>query len=319
MPRWALPDYIEDLLPAEAMRVERVRRILVDMCVAHGFSLVQPPLIEYVDALTAGTDELDDHLFKVVDQLSGRLLGVRADMTPQAARIDAHLFAGKAENRLCYVGSVLHTRPTALNPTREVVQGGAEVYGVAGIAADIDVAKLLLAICNAIDLRQLHFDVGHSQLFPALAAAAGLAPPAHGGVRESLHRKYNGGLRAHTTDSKINALLGLYGQANETLARARKLLGESGEVSHALTELETLTDALNHDGLTVTVDLADVPNYGYHTGAVYSLYAAGEPLAVARGGRYDNIGAAYGAQAPRAATGFSLDLRLAAAWCHGLN
>jgi ATP phosphoribosyltransferase regulatory subunit len=313
MPRWALPDYIEDLLPDEAMRVERVRRALIDTCTARKFALVQPPLIEYVDSLKADSADLDDHMFRVVDQLSGRLLGVRADMTPQAARIDAHLFADRAENRLCYAGSVLHTQPTALNPTREVVQGGAELYGVSALNGDVETLSLLIEIAQRIGLTDLHIDLGHSRIFPALTVALGLNSAALGQARHALQRKDRGALHAITPDASLAALLSLYGDAGSTLADARRVLGHNTEVAQALDDLEAITRALAKLSGKVTVDLADVPNYGYHTGVVYAMYVPGEFNAIARGGRYDNIGLAYGAPAPRAATGFSMDLRLAAA------
>jgi ATP phosphoribosyltransferase regulatory subunit len=313
MPRWALPDYIEDLLPDEAMRVERVRRTLIDTCVDAGYALVQPPLIEYVDALKADTADLDDHMFKVVDQLSGRLLGVRADMTPQAARIDAHLFADRKENRLCYAGSVLHTKPTALNPTREVVQGGAELYGVAALSGDLEILLLLLKIGRHIGLTDVHIDLGHSTIFPALAAPLGLSSLALSTARDALQRKDRGALQSVTSDTSLSTLLALYGEAQPTLSAAITAFADRADVRVALEDLQSLATALQQAGARVTIDLADVPSYGYHTGAVYAMYVPSEFNAIARGGRYNNIGIAYGAPAPRAATGFSIDLRLAAA------
>ncbi len=312
MPRWALPDYVEDILPPEGARLERVRRALIDLCFAAGYGLVQPPLIEFADTLTAGTNELDDHLFKVVDQLSGRLLGVRADMTPQAARIDAHLYGHVAENRLCYAGSVLHTRPSALNATREVVQGGAELYGLPGRAGDEEVLRLLLRICATLGIGGLHVDIGHAAVFNALSDSAALSPIARERAREALQRKDAGALQIVTTDPAITALLLLYGDAPTTLAQARKTLPGTA-IANALDDLADLASIADTCGANVTIDLADVPSYAYHTGVVYSVFAAGESTALARGGRYDNIGSVYGAPAPRPATGFSLDLRLAAA------
>jgi ATP phosphoribosyltransferase regulatory subunit len=313
MPRWALPDFVEDILPPEGLRVEHARRVLIDTCVARSYGLVQPPLVEYVEALTAGTDELDDHIFKVVDQLSGRLLGVRADMTPQAARIDAHLFATHPVNRLCYAGSVLHTHPTALNATREVVQGGAELYGVPGRAGDEEVLKLLLSICDALKLKNLYVDLGHAAIFHALAAEAKLDAPQRAAAREALQKKDGGALRAITTHAGLNLLPKLYGASAEVIAAALCELPAAMQVRAALVDLEHIAALVESCGAKVTLDLADVPNYDYHNGLVFSLYVAGERVALARGGRYDNIGSSYGAPEPRAATGFSMDLRLAAA------
>ncbi len=313
MPRWALPDFVEDILPPEGLRVEHARRVLIDTCVEREYGFVQPPLVEYADALTAGTDELDDHMFKVVDQLSGRLLGVRADMTPQAARIDAHLFAAQPVNRLCYAGSVLHTHPTALNATREVVQGGAELYGVPGREGDEEVLRLLLAICDALKLKNLYVDCGHAAVFNALAAEAQLTPTQRASVREALRKKDVGAVKAITAHNGLNFLPQLYGSAADVLARATIVLSATPAVTKALEDLAHVAALVGACGAQVTLDLADVPNYDYHNGLVFSLYVAGERVALARGGRYDNIGAAYGAPQPRAATGFSMDLRLAAA------
>jgi ATP phosphoribosyltransferase regulatory subunit len=318
MPRWALPDYVEDILPPEAMRVEFARRLLIDTCSARGYALVQPPLIEYTDSLTAGAGELDDHIFKVVDQLSGRLLGVRADMTPQAARIDAHLFADHPVNRLCYAGSVLHTQPTALNATREVVQGGAELYGLAGGEADREILSLMLDVLNGLKVPSLHLDLGHAQIFPALADAAGLDTPARKLALAALQRKEAVALRAVTTDAGLHALLKLYGDTEDVLARARASLPATPVIGNALTQLADLSAHVAQGGGKVTIDLADVPNYNYHSGPVFAVFAPGEPVAIARGGRYDNVGRAFGAPKPRPATGFSIDLRLAAAYATSL-
>jgi ATP phosphoribosyltransferase regulatory subunit len=317
MPRWALPDFVEDILPPEGLRVEHARRTLIDTSVARGYGFVQPPLVEYVDALSAGTDELDDHMFKVVDQLSGRLLGVRADMTPQAARIDAHLFADRPINRLCYAGSVLHTHPTALNATREVIQGGAELYGVAGREGDEEVLTLLLAICEALQLNDLYVDLGHAAVFRALCDAAQLTPIQRAGAREALQKKDVGAVKAITGHAGLALLPTLYGESAEVIANAKKILQTAPQVLGVLgvlNDLEHIAAMVKGRGARVTLDLADVPNYDYHNGLVFSVYVAGERIALARGGRYDNIGVAYGAALPRAATGFSMDLRLAAAY-----
>jgi ATP phosphoribosyltransferase regulatory subunit len=314
MPRWALPDFVEDILPPEGLRVEHARRTVIDTCVARGYGFVQPPLVEYVDALTAGTDELDDHMFKVVDQLSGRLLGVRADMTPQAARIDAHLFADRPINRLCYAGSVLHTHPTALNATREVIQGGAELYGVAGREGDEEVLTLLLAICDGLQLKDLYVDLGHAAVFRALCDEAKLTPGQRASVREALQKKDVGTVKAITTHAGLALLPQLYGESADVVTNAMKSLNTAPQVLAVLQDLEHIAAMVKACGAKVTLDLADVPNYDYHNGLVFSVYVAGERIALARGGRYDNIGVAYGAALPRAATGFSMDLRLAAAY-----
>src|SRR5688500_6073800 len=169
MRAWLLPEYIEDILPAEASRIERLRRELLDLFELHGYELVMPPLLEYLESLLTGTGhDLDLHTFKLVDQLSGRTLGVRADITPQVARIDAHLLNRSGVTRLCYAGSVLHTLPNGMNRTREPIQIGAEIYGHAGIESDVEIQQLMLRSLAAVGIEEVHLDIGHVGIFRAL-------------------------------------------------------------------------------------------------------------------------------------------------------
>lgn len=310
-PRWLLPEAIEDLLPDEAAHVERLRRRLLDEFSRHGYELVAPPLLEYVESLLTGSGrDMDMRTVKLVDQLSGRTVGVRADITPQVARIDAHLLNRQGVARLCYCGSVLHAVPAGLLASREPLQLGAELYGHAGLEADIEVIRLLaraLALC-AIPATRL--DLGHVAIFRALCADAGFATDREQQIFSALQAKdlpaltdllagASGPVRAG-----LLALPMLYG-GREVLERAVSSLPTLPAISQALAELARLADALA--GLPLSFDLADLRGYHYHGGVVFAAYASGSAGAVALGGRYDNMGEAFGRGRP--ATGFSLDLR----------
>ncbi|WP_332673740.1 ATP phosphoribosyltransferase regulatory subunit [Aromatoleum sp.] len=313
--RWVLPDHIQDALPGEADKIERLRRRLLDAFRAHGYQLVVPPLLEYLDSLTTGAgQDLKLRTFKLVDQLSGRTMGVRADMTPQVARIDAHLLNRRGVSRLCYCGSVLHTLPSTLTATREPLQLGAELYGHAGLDADIEVVRLLAEVMRLAEVPASRIDLGHVGLFRVLAARAGLVPEREENLFDLLQAKDLPGLRELVADvaepvrSALLALPGLYGGV-DVLDEARARLPDDGEIRAALDDLTRLAHALGD--LPISFDLADLRGYHYHTGVVFAAYGGSSPAALALGGRYDRIGDAFGRGRP--ATGFSLDLRELAA------
>lgn len=308
---WLLPEYIEDILPPYAQQVETLRRRLLDLFASWGYELVCPPLIEYLDSLLTGkAQDLDLKTFKVVDPLSGRLLGLRADITPQVARIDAHLLNRQGPTRLCYAGAVLHTRPAALTHSRELLQVGAELFGHAGVEADREVLDLLLAALQETGLGEVRVSLGHVGIFQALAAASGVAESERQALFQTLQAKDLPALEQlcrGLTPAIAEALLRLpelYGDVG-VLATARRVLPDLPDIARALTDLSELAKA--DAGIDILVDLADLRGYGYHNGAMFAAYAGGQAQAIALGGRYDGAGAQFGRARP--ATGFSLDLR----------
>ena len=321
MTRWALPEYIADVLPGEARRVENLRRALLDAFRGHGYELVMPPLLEYVDSLMTGTGhDMDLRTFKLVDQLSGRTMGVRADITPQAARIDAHLLNRDGVTRLAYCGAVLHALPAGLNVTREPLQIGAELYGHAGIEADIEIQNLLLYVLGLAGVKKIRFDLGHVGVFRALAAMAKIESSRAEELFALLQAKDIPSLRDALTgiaEPVKNALLllpRLYGGA-EVLARAARELPPDARIAAALADLGTLAQAMR--GAEVSIDLAELRGYQYHSGVVFAAYCDGLSNAIARGGRYDEVGKWFGRARP--ATGFSLDLKELASLVPGEN
>ena len=314
MPNWLLPEYIQDMLPDEAWRVERMRAQLLDLLRKSGYQLVAPPLLEYAESLLIdGSDDMDLRTFKLVDQLSGRTLALRADITPQAARIDAHLLNRQGVARLCYVGSVLHTQPAGLTRTRELLQIGAELYGHEGLESDLEIQQLMLQALGLLGIRDVHLDLGHVGVFRTLANHAGLGKELENELFAALQSKDSAALRslAQPLDAALrDALLALpmlYGNCAEVLARARKLLPDSAEIGAALDALQTASSKLQPLVSSVGIDLADLRGYHYHSGMVFAAYHAGSHDAIALGGRYDNLGKSFGRA--RAATGFSMDLR----------
>lgn len=308
--KWVLPEYIEDILPSEAMRIEQLRRRILDLFFARGYELVMPPLLEYTDSLLTGTGhDLELRTFKVVDQLSGRMMGVRADITPQVARIDAHLLNRKGVTRLCYCGSVLHTRPAGPSATREPIQIGAELYGEAGVDADLEILQLLCQALELAGVRSARVDIGHVAVFRAIAHAAGIGPELEKDLFEALQKKDVPALRQLTralqpgTREALLLLPELYGSA-EVLDLAAQKLPALPELSAALATLRRLAQACR---LPAGFDLAELRGYHYHSGVVFDAYCDGVSGAVARGGRYDEVGRAFGRARP--ATGFSIDLR----------
>jgi ATP phosphoribosyltransferase regulatory subunit len=312
--RWLLPEYIEDILPAEAARIESLRRAILDQFAAHGYQLVMPPLLEYLESLLTGTGrDLDLRTFKLVDQLSGRMMGVRADITPQVARLDAHLLNRQGVARLCYCGSVLHARPAGLEATREPLQIGAEIYGHAGVESDLEILRLLCGALALARVRGARIDIGHVAVFRAIVRAAGIEGTLESELFEALQNKDLPALRElarglpKRTREPLLLLPELYG-GREVLALAARRLPRIPALKRALATLRALADA---SALPASFDLAELRGYHYHSGVVFDAYCEGVTGAVARGGRYDEVGKAFGR--PRPATGFSIDLRELAA------
>ena len=312
MPNWLLPENIADVLPSEARKIEDLRRKMLDTFRLYGYELVMPPLLEYVESLLAGAGQ-DSELrtFKVVDQISGRLLGLRADMTTQVARIDAHLLNRDTVTRLCYAGSVLHTRPSTLHGTREPIQVGCEIYGHAGLEADAEIQELALAAVALAGFHEVRLDLCHVGILRALLAEDPAARRDEAQLTCLLRAKDAPGLDEFTrnyapsTRKALLALPQLYGDV-EVLARAKEALPALPGITRALAELAALAaGAIGR--ADVAIDLADLRGYQYESGAMFALYVPGLPNAVARGGRYDHVGEAFGRARP--ATGFSLDLR----------
>ena len=314
MRSWVLPEYIEDILPAEAERTEALRRVLLDHFRAHGYRLIQPPLVEHLDSLLTGTGrDLELQTFKVVDPLSGRMLGVRADITPQVARIDAHLLNEPGVTRLCYAGSVLRAVPGGSGKTREVMQIGAELFGEPAIAGDVEVLSLILSALAQAGVRGLHLDLGHVGVYRALAAGAGISGTEDSELFAALRTKdapavaeLTARLPAAWRDA-LNALPTLYGPADEVLAAAAARLPDTPAIRNALAALSVLARSAAPNVDASHVDLADLTGYHYESGAIFSVFTAGEPNSIGRGGRYDGVGKAFGRARP--ATGFTLDLR----------
>jgi len=315
MRNWILPEAIDDVLPAEAARLESLRRTLLDHLAAASYRLVQPPLVEHIESLLTGSaHDLDLQTFKVVDPMSGRMLGVRADLTPQVARIDAHLLNEAGVTRLCYAGSVLRTAPGVPGGTREVIQLGAELFGEPSIDGDREVIALLIACLRAVGLERLHLDLGHVGVYRALANGAGLAGSGEDAdLSDALRAKDQPAVEALTRRlpaawrDALCALPSLYGPAADVLRDARARLPDTPAIANALTALDTLARAAAPLVDSLHVDLADLRGYHYQNGAIFSLFVAAEPIAIGNGGRYDGIGKAFGRARP--ATGFTLDLR----------
>ena len=313
MRTWLLPEYIEDILPAEADRIERLRRLVLDLFKTWGYELVMPPLLEYVESLLTGTGhDMDLVTFKLVDQLSGRMMGVRADITPQVARIDAHLLNRAGVTRLAYSGSVLHTRPATPAATREPLQIGAEIYGHAGVESDLEVQRLLCRALELCGVRGARIDVGHVAVFRALVGRARIGSVLESDLFEALQKKDVPALRALVKGAKgidrvsreaLLLLPELYGDAR-VLALAARRLPKLPEITRALAALKRLARVC---AIPMSFDLAELRGYHYHSGVVFDAYCNGVAGPVARGGRYDEVGKAFGR--PRPATGFSIDLR----------
>ncbi|MBA3581721.1 MAG: ATP phosphoribosyltransferase regulatory subunit [Gammaproteobacteria bacterium] len=316
--RWLLPEGIQEILPQEAARLELLRRRLLDQYASWGYELVIPPLIEYLESLLIGAgSDLELQTFKITDQLNGRMMGIRADMTPQVARIDAHQLRRDEPTRLCYIGTVLHTRPDGFAGSRSPVQTGAELYGHEGPASDIEIISLMIETLRAAGLQELYIDIGHVGIYREVANAAGFDKAQTDTVFDLLQRKALVEIREYLTANKVNAnaqamllaLVELNGDIS-VLNKARTQLKAAGKkVVEALDYLTQVAEGVQQRApdLNLHFDLAELRGYHYHqTGVVFAAYAPGEGQEVARGGRYDGIGAVFGR--PRAATGFSTDL-----------
>ena len=320
MQNWLLPEYIEDMLPEEAWCVERMRAQFLDLLRKSGYQLVAPPLLEYAESLLIdGSEDMSLRTFKLVDQLSGRTLALRADITPQVARIDAHLLNRQGVTRLCYAGSVLHTQPMGLTRTRELLQIGAELYGHGGLESDLEIQQLMLQSLSLLGIKDVHLDLGHVSVFRALVSHAKLEKSLENALFVALQSKDSATLQTLTQsrngskpmDAALrNALLALptlYGKCDDVLAKARKLLPDYPGIATALDDLQNISGQLQSLVSSVGIDLADLRGYHYHSGMVFAAYHRGSHDAIALGGRYDDLGKSFGRA--RAATGFSMDLR----------
>jgi ATP phosphoribosyltransferase regulatory subunit len=328
---WLLPEHIADVLPAQARRLEELRRVWLDLARSYGFELVMPPLLEHLESLLSGTGHaLDLKTFKLVDQLSGRTLGIRADTTPQVARIDAHLLNRQGVTRLCYCGPVLHTRPASPHASREPLQLGAEIYGHAGLEADLEAAELALdglqACGFANDEGGLVMDLADVRLVHGMFAGLGLSEllasdhkAEHDALITALSAKDVGTLRELATQGRLASVPGVeavlvgltrcYGDG-EALAHARSILPKHPLVDAALADLAWLAGHLrgSRSGVKIGFDLSDLSGYAYYSGTRFAVYGSGHPDALVRGGRYDEVGAVFGRRRP--AVGFSLDLKV---------
>lgn len=311
---WRLPDGIEELLPAEVAEIESLRRKVLDLFHGWGYETVIPPLIEYLESLLTGTgNDLDLQTFKLTDQLTGRMMGVRADMTPQVARIDAHRLNREGPVRLCYLGSVLHTRPEISGATRSPIQVGAELYGHAGIESDLEVIRLMLEMLAVAGQESVVLDLGHVGIYRSLVERAGLTVQDELMLFDALQRKASveveeivGNIGNEKIRAQLLALKDLNGGI-EVLEEAKRLLDPSAH--KAISTLELIAESANRQQWNIELhfDLAELRGYDYHTGVVFAAYVPGKGEAVAQGGRYDNVGAVFGRARP--ATGFSADIK----------
>jgi ATP phosphoribosyltransferase regulatory subunit len=313
MNNWLLPENIQDILPEEAWRIEQMRREVLDLFRRSGYQLVAPPLLEYAESLLINdSEDMDLRSFKLVDQLSGRTLALRADITPQVARIDAHLLNRQGITRLCYAGSVVHTKPSGLMRTREPLQVGAELYGHSGVESDLEVQRLMLQTLATLGVTGVHLDLGHVGVFHALTRNVQISQSLENELFNALQHKDVPTLRTMTaglpqeTKAALLALPTLYG-GTDVLTQARRVLPYSVEVHAALDELEQVAVHLQPYAQHIGIDLAELRGYHYHSGMVFAAYHAGSHDAIALGGRYDDVGKSFGRARP--ATGFSMDLR----------
>lgn len=320
--QWLLPDGVEEILPAQAARIETLRRRLLDQFASWGYELVFPPLIEFLDSLlTGGGRDLERETFKLTDQLSGRLLGVRADMTPQVARLDAHTLRREAPTRLCYCSTALRTRAPQPGGSRIPYQIGVELFGHAGMESDAEVISLLLDTLALADVPQVTLDLGHVGIYRALVKAGGLSERDEAALSDIFLRKARHELdqmlaELSLTAEQRDALAALPWLAGDidVLGRARELLaGFNSEVIAAINELEALANYIRstYPQVRLHLDLGELRGYHYHTGCLFAAYSGDGSEPIAKGGRYDHIGEVFGRARP--ATGFSADLKLLAA------
>ena len=313
--RWLLPENLADVLPAQALQVEELRRVILDLFQSFGYQLVIPPMLEYVESLlTAAGSDMSLQIIKLVDQLSGRTLGIRSDMTTQVARIDAHILNRQDISRLCYAGTTLQTRVVPGIFSREQLQLGAEIYGFVGIEADIEIGRLMLDTLYLAQVGSVTLDMSHAALLRDVIAEIPLSASQSSELYAALQAKDRSSLEQLTANWQgakqelILSLLDLSGDAPFVLDRARQVLPNTQVTQQVLGDLETLYLALRQysNQTQFNIDLADLAGYQYHTGVMSAAYIAGCPVAIARGGRYDEVGSAFGRSRP--ATGFSLDI-----------
>jgi ATP phosphoribosyltransferase regulatory subunit len=315
--RWLLPDGVEEILPAEARQIEQLRRRLLDLYRCWGYDLVIPPLVEFTDSLLIGLGrDLDLLTFKLTDQLSGRTLGIRADITPQTARMDAHSLKRRGANRLCYAGHVLHTRPRTPLATRSPILSGVELYGEAGLGADIEVVSLLMESLQAVGLDNASVEIGHVGIFRELISAAGLSAEQQDVLFDLLQRKaaaeMRGWVAANISDPDLAEILqqlpGLAG-GRDSLQKARRVLAKAPPaVMAAVQQMETLAETVSqrYPGAQLYFDLSELHSFAYHTGLWFAAFTPGYGRALASGGRYDRVGEVFGRARP--ATGFHIDI-----------
>ncbi|WP_349431448.1 ATP phosphoribosyltransferase regulatory subunit [Methylomarinum sp. Ch1-1] len=318
---WLLPEGIEEVLPENARHLEHLRRKLLDVFACWGYELVIPPMVDFLDSLLTGSGhDLELQTFKLTDQVSGKMLGVRADMTPQVARIAGHNLKHDWPTRLCYVGTILHTLGDNLEKTRSPMQIGAELYGHSGLDSDLEVIQLMLEMLAMSGLVHVHLDLGHVGIYRALSKQAGLSEQQEAELFDVLQRKARteltelvDGFGLADKHKQIFMTLPKLNGGRETLTRAVELLADSDDaVKQALSDLHFIADKLaeRFPDLPVNFDLSELRGYHYHTGVVFAAFVPGVGKEIARGGRYDNIGEFFGRA--RAATGFSADLKLLA-------
>lgn len=316
--RWLLPEGIEEVLPDEARHLEAMRRQVLDLFASWGYEPVMPPMIEFLDALQTGVgQELDLQTFKLTDQLSGRLIGVRADMTPQTARIDAHYLKRQGPARLCYVGPSLRTRPDEFAGSRELLQLGAELFGHSGAESDAEVLCLMAATLKAVGIKEFHIDLGHVGIFRGLAKFARLDTTQESMLFEAMQRKAEGEIRqmleqwqiTESTKTMLLSLIDLNGNSDVLELASASLAKAPDDIGRALNELSQVARKVIKvlPEQSIYFDLAELSGYGYHTGVVFSAFISGQGRAIANGGRYDGVGKAFGRSRP--ATGFGADLR----------
>lgn len=315
--RWLLPDGVEEILPAEARQIEQLRRRLLDLYRCWGYDLVIPPLVEFTDSLLIGLGrDLDLLTFKLTDQLSGRTLGVRADITPQTARMDAHSLRRQGANRLCYAGHVLHTKPKTPLATRSPIVSGVELYGEAGLGADLEVISLLMESLQAVGLDNASVEIGHVGIYRELISAAGLSEGQQDTLFDLLQRKAAAEMRAwveeNITDPDLAEILRQLPRlagSRESLRQAKEILAKAPPaVSAAVQQLETLADTISqrYPQASLYFDLSELHSFSYHTGLWFAAFTPGYGRALATGGRYDHVGEVFGRARP--ATGFHIDV-----------
>jgi ATP phosphoribosyltransferase regulatory subunit len=310
MAAWVLPDHIADVLPSEARHIEELRRLCLDTARGFGYELVMPPMLEHLASLMSGNNAgLDLQTFKMVDQLSGRTLGLRIDTTPQVARIDAHLLNRVGVTRLCYCGPVLHTKPLGPYATREPLQLGAEIYGHAGLEADLEILQLTLQCLRASHLASFHIDLSDARILPALLNGQSLSADQTKAITDALTHKDISAMRELTAQlpqalgQALQALVQMYGDLS-VLQTARVQFAAWPAVLTALDQLAWLASHIDHP---VSIDLADLRGYAYYSGPRFSVFVPESSDALVRGGRYDEVGAVFGRKRP--AVGFSLDIK----------